>query len=447
VPYPDARARYSEQRTPAQIFGIEHTEALMNEVGLKPTLFATTATLAASLNRAADMLFYGHTMATAASSAKERKEWLRDLKKRTHMLLAKFGMELDGTTPHPASHAIEALLFNNTIFGGLTNADRDEEAWRDRWAVALDDAWRIRCAMRPPEDLVHSPSIPGVMPLDHQEGLRSAVMGVAYLAQLATAAEALYEAVAASSQNRVWVRGVKHTTSALLANFGMEIDGTAPGPSSHAIRVLLRSEFDCDDLPKTGGSAAEWCRWREVAEREALRLRLAMGSSEWPVHTLVIPETAPLPAGMPTHREAIRSALTGIQYIAKLAAFAEALYANRTKHPKRFTYRNTYFLCLTTIYWATFAKKLTYTTRVDGAGEPEGAIIRFCQAVSRFVREYTDSEAGSMSVHTSLRQQLFRWANSPRAVLAALIDLDRMDPEQDVWRRHRDGKMRLKARH
>lgn len=240
---------------------------------------------------------------------------------------------------------------------------------------------------------------------------------------------AMEHAMSGATEREEWARKVVEHTRALLSTFGLDSDSTTPGPSPHAIDVLLLADIDPDDYPLTRDEMY-WRRLESGATNEAYRLRRAMSKPAEPFGSLALDSD---------FREALRSAIMGVAFIATYAAYAEEVYRDRKKHPKRWTHRNVFFFDLVRIYSRSFDAKLTYTTPVDGE-PPTGPLIAFCQAVSSRLLEYTSDINAGNTASGQLRYELRSWATSPAAIVTALRDLNAIDPDKHIWRRERSGR-------
>jgi hypothetical protein len=241
---------------------------------------------------------------------------------------------------------------------------------------------------------------------------------------------AMEHAMSGAAEREGWARNLVENARALLSSFGLDPDSTTPGPSPHAIDVLLLADIDADDYPLTRNEMY-WRRLKSETNNEAYRLRRAMSKPAEPFGgfaNLGVPDW--------DFREALRSAIMGVAFIARYAAYAEEVYHDRKKHPKRWTHRNVFFFDLARIYSRSFDAKLTYTTPVDGE-PPTGPLIAFCQAVSSRLLEYTSDINAGNTASGQLRYELTSWATSPAAIVTALRDLNAIDPDKNIWRRER----------
>jgi hypothetical protein len=63
---------------------------------------------------------------------------------------------------------------------------------------------------------------------------------------------AMEHALSGAMEREDWARKVAENARALLINFGLDPHRTTPGPSPHAIAVLLLADIDADDYPLPG---------------------------------------------------------------------------------------------------------------------------------------------------------------------------------------------------
>jgi hypothetical protein len=236
-----------------------------------------------------------------------------------------------------------------------------------------------------------------------------------------------------ASTRREWAKDVAKHARALLANFDMDPDTFVFSPPSDAAAVLLASDY-----PHKFVASAHPLQAGAELEKTYQFLRAML-----PHHPAVDPATpqfllewwslcgAPMSPSFPVEHEAFRVALIGVAHLARCADLAAALYRQRTRELKRLTPRRRFVVKLCRAYQDAFGRPPKRSTN--------GPAIRFWTAVAQRLLECAALPGADPTLHQKMRVLLQQWATNPEAIVTQLRDVKAIRPEENVWRRRRDG--------
>jgi hypothetical protein len=229
-----------------------------------------------------------------------------------------------------------------------------------------------------------------------------------------------------------WAADVAKHARALLANFDMDPDRFVFSPPADAAAVLLASDYPPNVMPPF----VRPLQTRVELEKTYQFLR----AMQLPAHPAADPTTpqalrewwslcgiGAMSLSFPPEPEAFRVALLGVAHLARHADLAADFYRRRTRELKRLTGRRRFALSLWHIYQGAFGSPPKRSVK--------GPAVRFWTAVAQRLLECTALPGAD----PNMRKLLQQWATNPEAIVTQLRDVKAIRPEENVWRRKRDG--------